>query len=182
MGSSTKANVKWLLAVGGALIVAVVLKQYFPSAAAGTTQIASGGKTAPSFAVPSTTGKMQTLASYRGKVIVMNLWATWCPPCRSEMPDFEKLYDTYRGQGLVVIGINQGESRQRAASFAQSLHIKYPIWLDSQQQYGRTYIALGLPTTIVIDRSGVAVPPGFDGPLTYAQMKAAVSRPLRAQH
>ena len=98
------------------------------------------------------------------------------------MPDFEKLYETYRGRGVVVIGINQGESRQRAASFAQSLHITYPIWLDSQQQYGRTYIAIGLPTTVIIDRSGVPVPPGFDGPLTYAQMKAAVAPLIRAQH
>ena len=73
-------------------------------------------------------------------------------------------------------------SRQRAASFAQSLHITYPIWLDSQQQYGRTYIAIGLPTTVIIDRSGVPVPPGFDGPLTYAQMKAAVAPLIRAQH
>ncbi len=173
---------KWLLSVGAALIAAVVLKQYFPSTAAGATQIASAGKTAPSFPVPSTDGKTQTLAAYRGKIIVMNLWATWCPPCRSEMPDFENLYETYRRRGLVVIGINQGESRQRASSFAQSLHIKYPIWLDSQQQYGRTYIALGLPTTVVIDRSGVAVPPGFDGPLTYAQMKAAVAPLINAQH
>ena len=165
---------KWLLAVGGAFVAAVVLKQYFPSTGT-AAQIAVAGKAAPSFAVASTDGKMQTLAAYRGKIVVMNLWATWCPPCRSEMPDFEKLYETYRGRGLVVIGINQGESRQRAAAFAQSLHIKYPIWLDSQQQYGRTYIALGLPTTVVIDRAGVAVPPGFDGPLTYAQMKAAVA-------
>jgi peroxiredoxin len=173
--------VKWLLAFGGALAAAVVIKQYFPSTGQ-ATQIAAAGKIAPSFAVPSTDGKSQTLAAYRGKIVVMNLWATWCPPCRSEMPDLEKLYETYRGRGLVVIGINQGESRQRAAEFAQSLRITYPIWLDSQQQYGRTYIALGLPTTVVIDRSGVPVPPGYDGPMTYAQMKAAVAPLIRAQH
>jgi thiol-disulfide isomerase/thioredoxin len=180
--SSTKPNVKWLLAVGGALAAVVVLKQYFPTAGPATTQIAAAGKTAPSFPVPAIDGKSQTLAAYRGKIVVMNLWATWCPPCRAEMPDLEKLYETYRGRGLVVIGINQGESRQRAAAFAQSFHITYPIWLDSQQQYGRTYIALGLPTTVVIDRAGVPVPPGFDGPLTYAQMKAAVAPLFRATH
>jgi len=174
--------VKWLIAVGGAIAAVVVLKQYFPTGGPATTQIAAAGKLAPSFAVPAIDGTKQTLSTYRGKIVVMNLWATWCPPCRSEMPDLEKLYETYRSRGLVVIGINQGESRQRAASFAQSLRIKYPIWLDSQQQYGRTYIALGLPTTVVIDRSGVPVPPGFDGPMTYAQMKAAVAPLIRATH
>lgn len=172
---------KWLLAFGGALIAALVLKQYFPSIAP-ATQVATAGKTAASFPVPSIDGKSESLAGYRGKVVVMNLWATWCPPCRSEMPDLEKLYETYRSRGLIVVGINQGESRERAASFAQSLRITYPIWLDSQQQYGRTYIALGLPTTVVIDRSGAPVPPGYDGPLTYAQMKAAVAPLIRAQH
>jgi thiol-disulfide isomerase/thioredoxin len=172
--------VKWLLAAGGALIVAVVLKQYFPTSNPQTTQIAIAGKMAPSFTVPAIDGKRQSLAAYRGHVVVMNLWATWCPPCRAEMPDLERLYETYRSRGLVVIGINQGESRQRAAAFAQSLRIRYPIWLDDQQQYGRTYIAIGLPTTVIIDRSGVAVPPGFDGPLTYAQMKAAIAPLVRA--
>ena len=172
---------KWLLATGGALIAAVVLRQYFPSTNPQSTQIAIAGKPAPSFAVPAIDGKRQTLAAYRGRVVVMNLWATWCPPCRAEMPDLERLYETYRSRGLVVIGINQGESRQRAASFAQSLHIRYPIWLDDQQQYGRTYIAIGLPTTVIINRSGIAVPPGFDGPLTYAQMKAAIAPLVRSQ-
>lgn len=171
---------KWLLAAAAALIVAIVLKQYFPSGDPQTTQNAIAGKVAPSFAVPSIDGKRQSLSVYRGHTVVMNLWATWCPPCRAEMPDLERLYETYRARGLVVIGINQGESRQRAAAFAQSLRIRYPIWLDDQQQYGRTYIAIGLPTTIIIDPSGVAVR-GFDGPLTYGQMKAAIAPLVRAQ-
>lgn len=171
---------KWLFAGALAVLAAFVLKQYFPSGGTQTSPVASVGKPAPSFAVPSVDGKSRTLSMYRGRVVVMNLWATWCPPCRSEMPDLEKLYENYRGRGLVVIGINQGESRARAQSFAHSLRISYPIWLDDQQQYGRTYIAIGLPTTIVINRSSVAVK-GFDGPLTYAQMKAAVAPLFRAQ-
>lgn len=170
---------KWLLAAAGVLIVAIVLKQYFPSNGPQATQIAAAGKMAPSFAVPSVDGKSQTLSAYRGRIVVMNLWASWCPPCRAEMPDLESLYERYRARGLVVIGINQGESRGRAASFAQSLRIHYPIWLDDQQQYGRTYIAMGLPTTVIIDRSGVALK-SFDGPLTYTQMKIAIAPLVRA--
>ena len=171
---------RWLFAAAVALVIAFVVKQYFPGGSTQTSPVAAVGKLAPSFAVPATDGKSRTLSMYRGHVVVMNLWATWCPPCRSEMPDLEKLYENYRSRGLVVIGINQGESRTRARSFAQSLRISYPIWLDDQQQYGRTYIAIGLPTTIIIDRSGVALK-GFDGPLTYAQMKAAIAPLFRAQ-
>lgn len=90
------------------------------------------------------------------------------------MPDLQRLFQTYKSQNLVVLGVDQGESAQRVGAFAQSLGIHYPILLDQEQQYGRVYAALGLPTTILIDRSGIVVH-GFDGPLSYSQMVAAVT-------
>ncbi len=110
----------------------------------------------------------------------MNLWATWCPPCREEMPDLQRLAARERASGLVVVGVDQGESAQRARDFARALDVRYPIWIDSGQLYGRAYAALGLPTTIIVNRRGVIVR-GFDGPLTYQQMQAAVG-PLLTQH
>jgi thiol-disulfide isomerase/thioredoxin len=104
----------------------------------------------------------------------MNLWATWCPPCRAEMPDLQRLYQTYRSRDVVVLGVDQGESGTRAAAFAQSLGIHYPILIDEQQQYGRVYAALGMPTTIVVDQDGIVVR-GFDGALSYDQMVEAIS-------
>jgi len=95
------------------------------------------------------------------------------------MPDLERLYDAYRKRGVVVVGIDQGESPQRAASFSRALGISYPIWVDEDQQYGRVYAALGLPTTVIIDRNGT-VARGFDGPLSYPQMTQALAPLLRA--
>lgn len=171
---------RWVLALVAAGIAAIVVRQYFPARSAPPNEVAAVGKAAPSFPVHSIDGRTESLADFRGHIVVMNLWATWCPPCRSEMPDLERLYETYRSRGLVVVGINQGESAQRAAAFAKSLRIHYPILLDDQQQYGRTYIAIGLPTTVIINRAGVGVS-GYDGPLTYNQMKAKVAPLLRAR-
>jgi peroxiredoxin len=90
------------------------------------------------------------------------------------MPDLQRLYQTYRARNVIVLGVDQGESAQRVGAFAQSLGIHYPLLLDQQQQYGRVYAALGLPTTIVITPEGV-VARGFDGPLSYPQMVAAIT-------
>ncbi len=89
------------------------------------------------------------------------------------MPDLQQLSQTYGAKNLVVVGIDEGESAQRVADFARSLGIRYPILLDEQQQYGRVYAALGLPTTILVNADGIVVR-AFDGPLSYAQMRGAV--------
>ena len=85
------------------------------------------------------------------------------------MPDLQRLSSAYRASGLMVIGVDQGESAQRVAAFSRSLGIQYPILLDREQRYGAAYAAQGLPTTALIDRRGVVVRI-FDGPLTYAAM------------
>jgi thiol-disulfide isomerase/thioredoxin len=172
----------WLYWIAGAAIVAIVLTVYFRQG--GGTQptgpAALAGQMAPSFTVASLDHGPSALAAYRGRVVVMNLWASWCPPCRAEMPDLQRLYDAYRSRQVVVLGVDQGESGSRASAFAQSLGIHYPILVDPQQQYGRVYAALGLPTTIIVDRDGVVVR-GFDGALSYDQMVAAIL-PLIGKH
>jgi peroxiredoxin len=89
------------------------------------------------------------------------------------MPDLQRLYSSNASRGLVIVGVDQGESASRARNFAQALGVHYPIWIDSDQRYGRAYSALGLPTTIIVDRRGFIVK-GFDGALTYPQMQSAV--------
>lgn len=170
-----KQRANWLYWIAGAVIVAVVLWQAFrPSGSQGSGPAALQGQVAPSFAVPALNGSTSALDAYRGKIVVMNLWASWCPPCRAEMPDLQQLYHAYGSRNVVVLGVDQGESAQRVGAFAQSLGIHYPILLDQQQQYGRVYAALGLPTTIVVNAQGVVVR-GFDGPLSYPQMVAAIT-------
>ena len=136
------------------------------------------GSSAPVFALRDDRGASASLDAYRGKIVVMNLWASWCPPCRAEMPDLQRFEKAYARYGVVVVGVNEGESALRARAFADSLKISFPIWVDSDQQYGRIYAALGLPTTVVIGSDGV-VKKGFDGPLTFSQMEAAVKPYVR---
>jgi peroxiredoxin len=163
----------WIAAVA---IAIAVLAVYFRGGGNPTPvgPAALVGQQAPSFTVPRLGGGSGGLDAYRGRVVVMNLWATWCPPCRAEMPDLQRLYQTYRTRELVVLGVDQGESGSRAGAFANSLGIRYPILIDERQQYGRVYAALGMPTTIVIDRNGIVVR-GYDGALSYDQMAAAVA-------
>jgi thiol-disulfide isomerase/thioredoxin len=171
-----KSRWSWIYWIAGLAIVAIVLAFYFRGGTgtqlAGPAQLA--GHPAPSFTVGTLAGIQSGLDDYRGKIVVMNLWASWCPPCRAEMPDLQRLYRAYRSRNVVVIGVDQGESAQRVADFARSLDIHYPILLDQQQQYGRVYAALGLPTTIVVDPKGTVIR-GFDGALSYPQMVAAIS-------
>ncbi len=171
-----RERTQWLYWIAGAAIVAIVLGVYFRgnagSQAAGPAALT--GRVAPSFTVPALAGGFSGLQAYRGRIVVMNLWASWCPPCRAEMPDLQRLYRQYRSRNVAVVGIDQGESAARVSAFARALDIHYPILLDQTQQYGRVYAALGLPTTVIVDAGGIVVR-GFDGPLSFEQMAAAIS-------
>jgi peroxiredoxin len=163
-------------AIALALAIAVyVAEPYFVTqraAAGGPGGLA--GQPAPVFDLRDDRGRAVSLEQYRGSLVVMNLWASWCPPCRAEMPDLQRLAEAEAGQGIAVVGVNEGESPQQARAFAASLGIRFPIWVDGRQQYGRAYNALGLPTTVILDREGVVIR-AFDGPLTLDQMRAAVA-------
>ncbi|GAC1309028.1 MAG: TlpA disulfide reductase family protein [Vulcanimicrobiaceae bacterium] len=150
-------------------VVVLTFKSYFGAA----------GGPAASYAIKTLDGADDSLERYRGRIVLVNLWASWCAPCRSETPALERLFEENRTRGLVVLGIDQGESEAAASTFAREMRLTYPILLDEQQQYGRAYAAIGLPTSLVVDRTGHIVR-GIDGELTLAQMREAVA-PLLAR-
>jgi thiol-disulfide isomerase/thioredoxin len=172
----------WLLVPVVAIAVSIVAPFVRPSGSglgpAGPTALSGQPETV--VALSDDFGRPVSLERYKGRIVVMNLWASWCPPCRAEMPELQQFYAQNVAHGVAVIGVNEGESAQRAASFARSLGISFPIWIDEEQRYGRVYAALGLPTTIVIDRDGTVLR-GFDGPVTLPDLQAAVSSRLRAR-
>lgn len=166
-----------LTAVVAVVAIALVVNGYF--GAPGTAGRGAGGPAllagtpAQSYSVAALGGGTGSLAQYRGHVVLLNLWATWCAPCRSETPSLERLYRQDRGRGLIVLGVDQGESRSTVGAFARALDLTYPILVDQDQRYGGAYAAIGLPTTVVVDRDGKIVR-GIDGELSFGQMKAAV--------
>lgn len=175
-------NLVWLAVIAGIVAVGWIAVDYLaPSVSAVTTSGPNGavGQAAPVFDLRDDDGRAVSLDRYRGSIVVMNLWASWCPPCRAEMPDLQRLTEAYGSRGVAVVGVNEGESAERAREFAGSLGIRFPIWVDASQRYGRVYSALGLPTTVILDRRGV-VRRGFDGPLTFDEMRSAVTPFLHA--
>lgn len=165
--------------IGAAVLIAVLVSIYLRPHSSGVGPQSLGGQPAVSYAAQDTSGRSQSLAQFRGKIVVLNFWASWCPPCRAEMPDLERLYAADRNRGVVVVGIDEGESAQHAAAFARSLGIGYPIWIDADQQYGRAYASLGLPASVVIDRTGTIVR-GFDGPVSMQELQQTVDPMLRS--
>jgi peroxiredoxin len=154
----------------------------------GPTHTITGGAGPGSLAgAPSTSydvrrldGATDSLAHYRGRVVVMNFWATWCPPCKEEMPALEQLYREYRARGLVVLGVDQGESASAAGAFVRAHGITFPVLLDEDQKYASSYVSVGLPTTVIVGRDGKIVK-GIDGAQTLAQFRAAVAPLLAAR-
>ncbi len=138
------------------------------------------GTPAQSFEISALGGGTGSLRDHRGDVVLLNLWATWCTPCRSETPALEHLYREERAHGLVVLGVDQGESARTVAAFARDMKLTYPILVDREQRYGGSYAAIGLPTTIIVGRDGKIVR-GIDGELTSAQMHEAVDPLLRVR-
>lgn len=116
------------------------------------------GQTRPAFTMADTSDKLRDIKEWDGQVILLNFWATWCPPCRREIPAFIELYEKYRDKGFVIVGMAL-DTKQNAVDFVDPMNINYPILVGEQegitltQQYGND---LGiLPFTVVIDRKGI---------------------------
>jgi peroxiredoxin len=106
-------------------------------------------------------GKTWTLKEQRGKVVVLNFWATWCPPCRKEMPDLEKLYQQFKDQGLVILAISD-EDAGKVRPFIAAQKVNYPILLDPGRKVNELFQIEGIPKTFVYDRNGKLVAQSID--------------------
>jgi peroxiredoxin len=106
------------------------------------------------FTLTDLTGKSWTLKSLRGKVVLVNFWATWCPPCRKEMPDLDALYTRFNSQGLVILAISDEAAKTVIPFIAKERKVGYPILLDPDGDVGKRFHVAGIPKTFVYDRDG----------------------------
>ncbi len=115
------------------------------------------GKVAPDFELPDLSEQEVRLSDYRGKVVFLNFWATWCKPCKEEMPSMEVLYRTYKDEGLVVlaVSIDRVTTKNDIPPFVKSMDLSFPVLIDSWGQTDKRYKLMGVPETYIIDRDGV---------------------------
>jgi cytochrome c biogenesis protein CcmG, thiol:disulfide interchange protein DsbE len=136
------------------------------------------GFTAPNFTLDSLSGDPITLNDLRGKVVVLNLWASWCPPCRAEMPSLNAVYEKFRDQGLVVLGANttfqDDETNARAA--IRDWGLTFPIVFDRDGATSHTYHLQAMPTTFFIGRDGVIRDMVFGGPMSEALIASKIEK------
>lgn len=109
---------------------------------------------APDFALDTLDGKRITLSDLRGKVVIVNFWATWCPPCRAEMNDLQSAYQAHQND-FVLLAINNSEEDADVQKFVAEFHLTFPILLDRDGQVAKQYNVLALPTSFIIDRKGI---------------------------
>ncbi|GMQ89146.1 MAG: hypothetical protein BMS9Abin09_0604 [Gammaproteobacteria bacterium] len=109
---------------------------------------------APDFSLKDMDGSVHTLSAYRGKVVILNFWATWCPPCREEMPSMERAWEKLKHEDIVMLAVNVGEDEDSIFEFTASYPVEFPLLLDQESVVTGNWPVRGLPTTFVIDPQG----------------------------
>lgn len=137
------------------VLIVLTLGLLMTGCSSGTNQQPVIGKPAPNFKLQSLDGQSISLSDFRGKPVLINFWATWCGPCRIEMPYLQQIYEEWHGKGMVVLTINIGESSSQIKEFMQSQGLSLPVLLDKGGSVAQKYNILGIPTTFFLDKDGV---------------------------
>lgn len=137
-----------LFLIGAALALGV------PAMVAASQSPVNVGAVAPDFALRSTAGGNLRLSEHRGQVVMINFWATWCGPCRQEMPKLDEIFARYEPAGFALLGVNIDEDAERAQRLADELGVSFPLLFDDEQNVSRLYDVQAMPMTVMVDRSG----------------------------
>ena len=139
------------------------------------------GFLAPDFELKSIEGETVRLSDLRGQAVLVNLWATWCPPCRAEMPAIEKVYNEYKAQGFIVLAVNMTyqDAISDIAPFIDEYGLTFPVLLDETGVVGTAYQLRSLPSSFFIDREGIIQEVVIGGPMAEALLRTRVEEILR---
>lgn len=144
-----------LIAAGGLFIVAAMILLLSPALMSNASGPARIGQPLSALNLVDINGQARQLADYQGKVVLLNVWATWCPPCRSEMPDLQAYYTANKEKGFIILAINAGDARQDVRDFAANLQLSFPILMDPDLNWVRRMAIFDYPTSILIGRDGL---------------------------
>jgi cytochrome c biogenesis protein CcmG/thiol:disulfide interchange protein DsbE len=138
------------------------------------------GFLAPDFSLATPKGEKISLSGLKGQAVLVNIWATWCPPCRAEMPAIEKLYEEYKGQGLVVLGVNSTvqDNPLDIVPFVNEYGLNFPILLDETGEVARKYDLRSLPSSFFINRDGTIHEVVIGGPMSEALLRTRIEEIL----
>lgn len=136
---------------------------------------------APDFSLKTPTGETYTLSELKGQAVLVNLWATWCPPCRAEMPAIEKMYNEYKDQGFIVLAVNSTVQDNPLAitPFTDEYNLTFPILLDELGEVSRAYQVRSLPSTYFINRHGIITEVVIGGPMSEALLRTRIEEALK---
>jgi len=168
-----------ILLLGFAWILASMDKS--GSSTAGKIPAPQQGFLAPDFELSTTAGDTIKLSDLRGQAVLVNLWATWCPPCRAEMPAIEKIYNEYKDQGFTVLAVDMTYQDDPAAvlPFVEEYGLTFPILLDKTGEMGKAYQLKSLPSSYFIDREGIITEVVIGGPMAEALLRTRIESILK---
>ncbi len=140
-----------LMLIGGAV---ALLGQWGSTAEEPGSEVAVRTKDGVDFTLPDFSGKTQRLADYRGRPVLVNLWASWCPPCRAEMPDLVAFYQQHQSEGLVMLAVDSADTREKAQAFMRNQPMPFSVLYDPKGKVMDAFGVQGLPSTFLIDGEG----------------------------
>lgn len=135
-------------------LIGVALALSIPAAPLADTASVRVGAEAPDFALRSDAGRNLRLSEHRGQVVMINFWASWCGPCRQEMPKLDEIFSRYESAGFTLLGVNIDEDADRAQRLADELGVSFPLLFDDEQSVSRLYDVQAMPMTVMVDPSG----------------------------
>lgn len=151
------------------------------SSTAGLIPAPQKGFLAPDFTLKTLDGESVTLSDLRGRAVLINFWATWCPPCRAEMPAFQQAYQDYEEQGFMIVAVNATiqDNPEDVAAFIEEYGLNFPIVLDTDGAVNQQYHVLSLPTSFFIDKEGIISEVVIGGPIAEALIRSRIEELLR---